>query len=204
MITQSTAVSGVILAGGLARRMNYQDKGLVLYRNAPLISYAISAMLPLVQTLLINANRSQADYCQFGFQVIADRTASFDGPLAGILAALWHCQTPLLLVMPCDAPLMQTQHLQRLIAKLGETNAEIAVACDGEKIQPVFLALQTRLKQSLENYLHSGERKLLTWIQQHRFEQVDFSGENAIFANLNSLAQLNALEEKTAEDNRFK
>ena len=56
-IDSTTKTTGVILAGGLARRMNQLDKGLVCYQGRPLVSYAIAALTPLVQELIINANR---------------------------------------------------------------------------------------------------------------------------------------------------
>ena len=85
-----TKIIGVILAGGQARRMNHQDKGLVCYRGCPLVSYAIAALAPLVNDTLINANRNHEQYQSFGLPVVADQTDSFDGPLAGILTAMIH------------------------------------------------------------------------------------------------------------------
>ena len=71
------AITGVILAGGLARRMGHQDKGLILFQGQPLVSYAIAAMRPVVTELLINANRNIEAYQQFGWPVISDLTDSF-------------------------------------------------------------------------------------------------------------------------------
>jgi molybdopterin-guanine dinucleotide biosynthesis protein A len=194
MTTTPIKITGVILAGGLARRMNHQDKGLVLCNGTPLISYAIAAISGVTNQVLINANRNQTDYSRFGFPVINDQTDSFDGPLAGILTALCHSTAEILLVMPCDSPLIKAVHLQRLVTNLVETNAEMAVAFDGERLHPVFLALKTCLKPSLAHYLNSGERKMERWIKQHTFVKVDFSREPEIFLNLNTLAELSALE----------
>lgn len=187
-------VTGVILAGGLARRMENRDKGLVQFNGRPLISYAIQAMTPIVGQLLINANRNQAEYRQFGRPVIADQTDSFDGPLAGILTALSIAETELLLVMPCDSPLIKTRHLERMLHARATEDAEIAVAFDGERLHPVFLVLKTNLKDSLEAYLADGQRKLAVWLAQHHSLTVDFSDEPEVFTNINSLVELAAVE----------
>jgi len=188
-------ITGVILAGGLARRMNQQDKGLLLYRGQPLVNYAINALSPLVTQLFISANRHTDVYSQFGYQVLVDKNQSFDGPLAGILTALSVCQSPVLVVMPCDSPLIKTCHLQKLITGLDNESADIAVAFDGQRQHNVFLALKTTLQSSLAAYLASGERKIDSWLTQQRLTQVDFSQEKAVFANINTPADLTALSD---------
>ncbi|AMK75819.1 MULTISPECIES: molybdenum cofactor guanylyltransferase MobA [Methylomonas] len=187
-------VSGVVLAGGMARRMQEQDKGLLLCNNRPLVSYALAAMTPLVDELLISANRNQDLYQQFNYRVISDAEPSFDGPLAGILAAMQAAQHPTLLIAPCDSPLVATIHLQRLLDTLLAQDAEIAVAFDGERLHPVFAALRTELQLDLQNYLCSGERKLQSWFHRHLLVEVDFSDTPHIFANINTPAELADLE----------
>jgi molybdopterin-guanine dinucleotide biosynthesis protein A len=193
-MNNSAKITGVILAGGLARRMNHQDKGLVCYRGRPLVSYAIAALAPLVDNTLINANRHHAQYQQFGLPVVADQTDSFDGPLAGILTAMIHSDADALLVVPCDAPLMTATQLQKLLTCRAEFDADVAVAFDGERLHPVFLAIHSRLKTSLQHYLASGERKVQSWLAQHNTVQVDFSDTPEIFTNVNTLAELSSLE----------
>jgi molybdopterin-guanine dinucleotide biosynthesis protein A len=193
-ILTESLITGVILAGGKARRMNQQDKGLLHYRGRPLVSYAIAALAPLVQETLINANRNFEQYQQFGLAVIRDQTDSFDGPLAGILTAMIHSNSDVLLVAPCDAPLITTAALQKLLFSRAESDADIAVACDGERLHPVFLAVHCRLKTSLQNYLASGERKIQTWLAQHNTITVDLSDSPEIFTNVNTLMELSALE----------
>ncbi|MDD1610438.1 MAG: molybdenum cofactor guanylyltransferase [Methylococcaceae bacterium] len=195
-MNKPTKITGVILAGGLARRMNHQDKGLVCYRGCPLVSYAIAALAPLVNDTLINANRNHEQYQSFGLPVIADQTDSFDGPLAGILTAMIHSDAEVLLIVPCDAPLMTTQHLQKLLTVRADLNVDIAVAFDGERLHPLFLAIKTSLQESLQNYLASGQRKVQAWLAQHNPAQVDFSDTPEIFTNINTLTELSLLEAK--------
>lgn len=186
-------VTGVVLAGGLARRMGQQDKGCLLFKQQPLVSYALAAMAPLTDELLISANRNQDSYRQFGYPVLDDGNNHFNGPLAGILAAMQVAQQPILLVMPCDSPLLETRHVQRLLNRLNE-QTDIVVAFDGERLHPVFSALKTCLQTDLQAYLQRGERKLQSWFEQHALLRVDFSDEPEIFANINTPEQLLALE----------
>jgi molybdopterin-guanine dinucleotide biosynthesis protein A len=192
-MSDQNKVSGVVLAGGQARRMQQQDKGLVLFKQRPLVSYPIEALAAVADDLLISANRNQAIYQQWQYPVISDATDDFDGPLAGILAAMDYVDAEILLVLPCDSPLFTAQHLQQLLAGLTE-QFDIAVADDGERLHPVFLAIRTELKASLKAYLASGERRLQNWIFQHRVNQVDFSQQAQIFTNVNTLAELESLE----------
>lgn len=184
--------AGVILAGGLARRMNHQDKGLILYQHRPLVSYAIHAIMPVVDELLINANRNLEQYQALGFPVISDLTTSFDGPLAGILAAMSETTADIFLIMPCDAPYMTSLSLKKLLHALLESDADIAVACVGEQWHSVFLAMRSNLKCSLAQYLASEQRKIQTWLTQQHTLTVDFSECPEQFANFNSFAELNA------------
>jgi molybdenum cofactor guanylyltransferase len=192
---EQTKVTGVILAGGLARRMGNRDKGLAEFNGKPLVSYAIVAMRPIVDELIINANRNMEEYRRFGLPVIADQTDSFDGPLAGILTACVYAQSGIVLVAPCDSPFFEQRHCHKLLSAREEHGANIAVAFDSERIHPVFLALKVDLMADLQAYLHSGQRKVETWLARHKPLPVDFSGEPEIFRNINSLAELKCLEE---------
>lgn len=192
-MSEQNKVSGVVLAGGLARRMGQQDKGLILYNNRPLVSYALQAMAPLTEELFISANRNQDQYRQLGYPVIADNNECFDGPLAGILAAMQAVRNPVLLIMPCDSPLLTCEHVQRLLAAVTE-GIEIAVAFDGERLHPVFAVLKTHLQADLQAYLQAGERKLQVWFKRHSLVEVDFSDRPEVFANINTPQQLRELE----------
>ncbi|MEI6268318.1 MAG: molybdenum cofactor guanylyltransferase MobA [Methylococcaceae bacterium] len=189
-----TKVTGVILAGGLARRMNNQDKGLVHYKGSPLVSYAIAALTDVTDQIIINANRNREHYQVFGLPVVADQTDNFDGPLAGVLTAMIYTDADVLVVVPCDSPLIKAEHLQKLLAARAENAADVAVAFDGERLHPVFLAIKTSLKTSLENYLASGQRKAGDWLEQQKMVTADFSNEPEIFVNINTLTELSALE----------
>lgn len=190
-----TKVTGVILAGGLARRMGGQDKGLIVYKRRPMLEYAIDAMLPVVDELLINANRNLDIYRNFGYPVLSDQNANFEGPLAGILTALRYTHDQdVLLAMPCDSPLFKAEHLQQLLATLQHNNADCCAAFDGERLHPVFLALRPGLAASLQAFLAGGQRKIDRWLEQQRFSLADFSAVPEIFINVNTQQELAELE----------
>ena len=81
-------VTAVILAGGLGRRMGGADKGLVDYQGRPLIEWALAALRPQVDQLVISANRNLDTYAVYGHRVVPDTLPDYPGPLAGVLAAL--------------------------------------------------------------------------------------------------------------------
>jgi len=192
--TKKSTIAGVVLAGGRAMRMDNQDKGLILFKNRPLIAYALETLSFVSQQTFINANRNLIDYEAFGHLVITDQTDSYDGPLAGILTTLIHADAELLLVMPCDTPYFKAEHLQRLLTARAEHDADISIAFDGEQLHPLFLALKTSLTENLRDYLASGQRKVGDWLKPLNSVYVDFSHEPSIFININSSDELAVLE----------
>ena len=189
-----STIAGVVLAGGRGMRMNNQDKGLIHFKNRPMISYALEALSSVCKHIFINANRNLIDYEAFGFTVITDQTHSFDGPLAGILTTLIHTDAELLVVMPCDTPYFKAEHLQQLLTARAMPDVDIAVAFDGVQLQPIFLVLKTSLAQNLHGYLASGQRKVGGWLEPLNSVYVDFSLEPSIFINVNTPDELAALE----------
>jgi molybdopterin-guanine dinucleotide biosynthesis protein A len=161
-----------------------------------MISYPIAALTAVTDESIINANRNREQYQAFGLPVVADQTDSFDGPLAGILTAMIYTDADVLVVVPCDSPLIKAEHLQKLLSTRAENDADVAVAFDGERLHPVFLAIKTSLKTSLQNYLASGERKISHWLEQQKMVKADFSNEPEIFININTLTELSELEAK--------
>lgn len=187
-------ITGVVLAGGRARRMGGADKGLLVLHGRPLVRYAIDALRGVCATVMVNANRSLEEYAALGCPVVPDINGDFDGPLAGLLAAMQAAQTTLLLCVPCDSPLMTAPHLMRLVEQLRATDAEIAVAYDGERLHPVFLCLHRALGGSLAEFLATGQRKIDLWLPQHRLTTVDYSAHPELFRNINTPADLAELE----------
>lgn len=198
MIAKSD-LTGVVLAGGLARRMGGRDKGLSPLLGRPLAAYAAQALAGVCGTVLINANRSLQEYAALGHPVIRDLNAAFDGPLAGILAALRQARTPYLLTVPCDSPLVGAYGLTRLVAAVERPGVEIAVAHDGARLHPVFLCLHAGVADGLAAFLDTGERKIDRWLAGCRTEVVDCSDLPEMFRNVNTPEDLQALEQEMLE-----
>src|SRR5262249_60443544 len=81
-------VTGVLLAGGLSRRMGGGDKGLLSLAGKAMLGHVIDRLAPQVDKLIINANGDPDRFRPFGLPVVADTVAGFVGPLAGVLAGL--------------------------------------------------------------------------------------------------------------------
>ncbi len=189
-------VTGVILAGGKARRMGGCDKGLVKINNKAMVSYVVDALKPQVKTILINANRSTEEYKQLGFEVISDQLEDFQGPLAGIAVAMAHAKTKYICTCPCDGPLLAADLVNRLIATFEDKTTEIAVAHDGKRLQPVYALIDCKLQNSLLNYLSNGERKIDRWFARHNYKEVDFSHDQDCFININTPEDQTLIEDK--------
>ena len=181
----SPSITGLILAGGQGRRMGKQDKGLLHFQSRPLIEYVIDILKIQVDSLLINANQNHDRYASYGYPVIADSITGFCGPLAGMLSGMRACKTPYLLTSPCDSIAISPKLRQRLMETLLSQQADIAVAHDGDRLQPVFCLLSCHLVDDLQSYLTQGERKIDRWFSRHRTVHVDFSDQTQHFININ-------------------
>ena len=186
-ISSFPSITGVILAGGKARRMGGDDKGLILFKNKPLISHVIATLKLQINNIIINANRNIELYQQFGYPVIADTLEDFCGPLAGMLSAMQAVDSDFILAAPCDAPMISPQYRQRMMETLLNEGADIAVASDGKRLQPVFSLIPTRLQDELAQYLAQGDRKIDLWFEQYKLAVVDFSDQTECFININCL-----------------
>ena len=187
-------MTGLILAGGRARRLGGRDKGLLPFRGRPLVEWVIAALHPQVGRLLINANRNLERYAACGHPVVADQLPDFQGPLAGILSAMAVAETPWMLTVPCDNPFPPPDLARRLAAALTAETAELAVAGDATRVQPAYALLPVILAPDLRAFLDAGERRLERWQAGHRLARVDFRDGPDAFANINTLADGQRLE----------
>lgn len=193
------SVTAVILAGGMARRMGGRDKGLIEVAGRPMVAHVADALRPQVATVICNANRNADAYAAAtGCPVFADAIGEYAGPLAGVASALGHAATPWLLSVPCDSPLLDARLAARLLAGARAAGAEIAVAHDGERMQPVFALISAVLTGSLVSYLEAGEAKIDRWFAHHRTIEVDFSDAREMFVNVNTPDERDALEARLA------
>lgn len=194
-IKATTTLGAVVLAGGLARRMGGNDKGLITLNNAPMVTLVLNAVSAVADTVLINANRNTDQYAAFGVDVIKDVVADYQGPLAGLLSACEHLNTDWVLMCPCDTPFVESNLIAHLwqAALIEEQAAEqgkaIVVAHDGERLQPVFAIVRRTLVDSIRSFLERDERKIDRWYDEVGFTSVDCAKHRHMFDNINTPEQ---------------
>ena len=179
-------ITAVILAGGRGRRLGGMDKGLLEYEGRPLIEHILMAIQPQVGAIMINANRNQQRYSQYGHPVISDEMVDYQGPLAGFAAALAACETDYIITLPCDGPFVPADLVARMSKALAEGDAELAVAHDGQRMQPVYALIPRSIRASLDKFLAAGDRKIDLWYARHATALADFSDVRETFFNINT------------------
>ena len=203
-----TEITALILAGGRGSRMGGVDKGLQNFNGLPLALHTLTRlqMGGGVGSIMLNANRNLAAYESFGVSVWPDVLADYAGPLAGFLTGLERCETPFLVTVPCDTPLLPLDLVPRLAQALEFQDADIAMVGapeagkDGEvklRAQPVFCLMRVNLMESLVEFTQGGGRKIDAWTALHKTVVVPFDlpgDDPRAFCNANTLAELHELE----------
>ena len=184
-------VSGIVLAGGQARRMGGGDKCLRLLAGKPILAHIIARARPQVAALALNANGDPARFAEFGLPVVPDSIADFPGPLAGVLAGLdWAAasqpQASHGASFAGDAPFLPRDRVARLAAALA-AGGELACAASGGRAHPVFGLWPVALREALRRALREeGVRKVDQWTGRFRLATVEFpSGPVDPFFNAN-------------------
>lgn len=190
-------ITAVILAGGQGSRMGGQDKGLIDFQGQPIVGRLIDQLRKQNIDIVINANRNQATYEQYGVPVISDDMDNFQGPLAGFAASMRSLSCDYILTLPCDGPFLCDRFVELFMTSQQQTGAPICVADDGERLQPVYALIDTGLLASLEKFLANGDRKIDRWYAEHEYTRVDFSAYKAMFGNINKPEDYAALSENT-------
>src|SRR3954469_2240843 len=144
-------VSGIVLAGGLGRRMGGVDKGLQPLRGTPMIEHVLRRFSPQVDDIVINANQNLERYGAFGRRVVSDQISGFAGPLAGLHAGLATVSHDLAVTVPCDSPFLPSDLVSRLRKNLSDN--ELAVAKTGDQPHPVFALVRKSVLPNLEAFL---------------------------------------------------
>lgn len=191
-----------MLAGGLARRMGGQDKGLVCLAGSAMISYTLRSIVPLVDRCVVNANRNIATYERIAastvsmldnksqnfatIAIVADKITGHLGPLAGLSAGIDSLGTDYVFMCPCDSPFLQAELLDVLLQSCVDNEADVAVAHDGNRLQPVFCVVHKRVKASLDLFLHGGQRKIDRWYETQNCCQVPCMDFADSFVNINT------------------
>ena len=174
----TTKIPGVLLAGGLARRMGGGDKPMRTIAGRSILDRVIARLTPQCDGLIINANGDPARFAAFGLPVVADDVADFPGPLAGILAALdWAAanrpDVSLVLSAAADCPFLPRDLVSRLHQALVAENAQLAVAASDGQSHPVIGLWSVSLRDELRHSLVVEDiRKIDRWTARYRLATV--------------------------------
>lgn len=195
------SVAGIILAGGLSRRMG-EDKFRKIVGGQPLLTHVVRRITPQVDALALNLNGDPPRWDHGGLPIIADTVPGYPGPLAGILAGMeWAAglkpRKDFILTVPCDIPFMPADLRARLSTALGPENS-VALAASKEKVHAVVGLWRVELAEALRHaILIDGVRKVADWARQCRPAIVDFPVTRLDpFFNINSPADICRAEQE--------
>ena len=176
-------IAGLLLAGGLSRRMGGGDKALRRLGDRSLLEHVIDRVQPQVAALVLNANGDPARLAGFGLPVVPDSVPDFAGPLAGILAGLdWAAaerpDCELVVSVPTDAPFLPRNLVVELLAGMDAAGADLACAVSGGQPHPVVGLWPVRLREELRYAIVEEEiRKVDVWTARYRLATVPFPEE---------------------------
>jgi molybdopterin-guanine dinucleotide biosynthesis protein A len=177
-MTEMLKIPGVLLAGGLARRMGGGDKPMREIAGKTILARVIARLAPQCDGLILNANGDPARFAAFGLPVIPDSVADFPGPLAGILAALdWTAEhrpdVAHILSAAADCPFLPRDLVARLHAAMTAENAQLAVAASDGQSHPVIGLWSVALRAELRHALVVEDiRKIDRWTARYRLATV--------------------------------
>ena len=180
-MAEPLGVVGVLLAGGLSRRMGGGDKCLRPLGGRPILGHVIERAAPQVDALVLNANGDPARFAAFGLPVVADVVEGFAGPLAGVLTGLeWTREhrpdARWVASIATDTPFFPRDLVACLLAAVAAEGAELACARSGGRTHPVFGLWPTALAGDLCRVLVEEDiRKIDAWTARHRLAVVDFA-----------------------------
>jgi molybdopterin-guanine dinucleotide biosynthesis protein A len=199
---------GLVLAGGLARRMGGGDKALIRIGNETILSRTLSRLRPQVSGVVLNANGDPARFASFGLPVVADSVPDFAGPLAGILAGLdWIAanqpETEWMVSVPGDCPFLPRDLVARLHAARIAEGKPLACAHSGDWRHPVVGLWQVSLRENLRHAITVEDlRKIEVWTARHGIALADWPTEPVDpFFNVNTPEDVEMATKLAASEN---
>jgi molybdopterin-guanine dinucleotide biosynthesis protein A len=176
----TTPTLGLVLAGGLARRMGGGDKALISIGGTTILERVLDRLRPQCTRIVLNANGDPARFAATGLPVVADDVPGFAGPLAGILAGLdWTAAhvpgIEWVASVPGDCPFVPRDLVARLHAARSEAALPLACARSGEWRHPVVGLWPLRLRDDLRRALvDESMRKIEVWTARHGVAVADW------------------------------
>ncbi|WP_437880321.1 molybdenum cofactor guanylyltransferase MobA [Pseudomonas sp. LRF_L74] len=183
----------LILAGGRGQRMGGRDKGLVEWRGKPLIEHIHDVARPLTDDLIISCNRNAERYTRYADHLVSDPQDDFPGPLAGIIAGLRQARHAHVLILPCDAPLIDRSLLMDMLRRAAECGEKPLMLRQGGQWEPLFSVVPKTSLGLLEEAWAVGERSPRRALLECDIQALDYPGNDRRLANLNSQELLNGI-----------
>lgn len=186
---QQPGLSALILAGGEGRRAGGEDKGLLPWRGRRLIEHVIERVQPQVDTLYISCNRNRDVYAALAPITSADSRTGYQGPLAGLEAASSLLRHEMVLVVPCDMPLLPLDLATRLAPPLRDNpRLQVSYAKSPSGHQYLCALIRTSSLHSIVTFLDSGRRAVREWYQEVGAIPVCIEENEGQFLNVNDIA----------------
>ena len=191
-------IPGIILAGGLSRRMGGGDKGLLMLGKTTIIERVIDKILPQVGSLAININGDSSRFPDYKLPIIPDSIKGYLGPLSGILAGMeWAFKNGnrYIATVSADTPFLPDDLIKRLHAMVKSKNLNIGIAAsrilsgDDVFIHPTFGIWEVALKDDLRDALANDTRKIMFWAKKFKLDYYYFDTNDKLsdpFFNINT------------------
>jgi molybdopterin-guanine dinucleotide biosynthesis protein A len=190
------ATVGVVLAGGLARRMGGGDKARIRIGGATILDRVLSRLAPQCRRLVLNASGDAARFADTGLAVVSDSVPDFAGPLAGILAGLdWASSAApdvaWLVSAPSDCPFLPKDFVARLHQARAAAGAELACASSAGRRHPVAAIWPVASREELRRALtEEGVRKVEQWTARYHLAVAEWPAAPVDpFFNVNTPAE---------------
>ena len=191
-------IPGIILAGGLSRRMGGGDKGLLMLGETNIIERVINKISPQVGSLAININGDSSRFPDYKLPIIPDSIKGYLGPLSGILAGMeWAFKNGnrYIATVAADTPFLPDDFIKRLHAMVKSKNLNIGIAAsrilsgDDVFIHPTFGIWEVALKDDLRDALANDTRKIMFWAKKFKLDYYYFDTSDKLsdpFFNINT------------------
>ncbi|MBF0455701.1 MAG: molybdenum cofactor guanylyltransferase [Magnetococcales bacterium] len=195
---QPSSLTGLLLAGGLSRRMENQEKAFLPLLDRPMLAHVLARLTPQVGEAVLNANGDPDRFKAFRCRVVADRRQGFLGPLAGVEAAFLTLACDWLLSVPVDTPFFP-ENLAEKMCEVAQEEAMPVVAQSLGRLHPVITLWPRSILPQLTHALDTKQLRLHDWLAKYP-HKVCFFGENREgedpFFNINTQADRSQAEER--------
>jgi len=181
MFNNSTEIVGVILSGGLSRRMGNRDKSLLPLASKPLFEHVLDRFSPQCSSVIISSNSHNEQLSSYQLPIIKDSLEGFLGPLAGLLASMEWVQkhqptTQWIATVPVDTPFLPTNLVSSLYQSIQDNHSTIACAVSNKRTHPVIGLWPVKLLSDLRVALTEQDiRKIDLWTSHYKVSHPDFS-----------------------------